>query len=95
MRKTVSFLAGLLAGIAAGAIAAILLAPYSGPELQERLRTRAQGLIEEGKRAAAARRARHSAALAGHPCEGCASAQPLQGLSLTPQSSVGRAPAGW
>lgn len=57
MRKLVSFLAGLLAGAAAGAVTAILLAPYSGPELQKRLRTRAQGLIEEGKRAAAARRA--------------------------------------
>jgi len=63
MRKLVSFLAGLLAGAAAGAVAAILLAPYSGPELQERLRTRAQGMIEEGKRAAAARRAELEAQL--------------------------------
>ena len=56
MRKGFSFLVGLFAGAVVGAIAGILLAPYSGPELQERVRTRVQGLIEEGKRAAAARR---------------------------------------
>jgi gas vesicle protein len=57
MRKGFSFLVGLFAGVVVGTIAAILLAPYSGPELQERVRTRVQGLIEEGRRAAAARRA--------------------------------------
>jgi len=57
MNKTFSFLVGLVAGAVVGAAVAILLAPYSGPELQERMRTRTQGLIEEGKRAAAARRA--------------------------------------
>ena len=57
MRKIISFLAGLLAGAVVGAAAAILLAPYSGSELQERVRTRVQALMEEGKRAAAARRA--------------------------------------
>jgi gas vesicle protein len=56
MRKVVSFLAGLFAGAVVGAAAAILFAPSSGPELQERIRTRVQDLIEEGKRAAAARR---------------------------------------
>jgi len=63
MRKITSFLVGLLAGAVVGAAAAILLAPYSGPELQERVRTRVQGLIEEGKRAAAARRAEMEAQL--------------------------------
>ncbi len=57
MRKTISFLIGLLSGAVVGAAAAILLAPYSGPELQERVRARVQGLIEEGRRAATARRA--------------------------------------
>jgi gas vesicle protein len=52
MRKGFSFLVGLFAGAVVGAIAGILLAPYSGPELQEQVRTRLQGLIEEGKRAA-------------------------------------------
>ncbi|HEY72630.1 MAG: hypothetical protein DRJ03_30255 [Chloroflexi bacterium] len=63
MKRTFSFLAGLAVGAMVGVAAAILLAPYSGPELQERMRTRAQGLIEEGRRAAAARRAELQAQL--------------------------------
>jgi gas vesicle protein len=63
MRKTSSLLIGLLAGAVVGAAAAILLAPYSGSELQQRMRTRVQELIEEGKRAAAARRAELEAQL--------------------------------
>ena len=63
MRKIVSFLVGLLAGAVVGAAVAILLAPYSGPELQQRVRARAQRLIEEGRRAAAARRAELEAQL--------------------------------
>jgi len=63
MRKVVSLLIGLLAGAVVGAVVAILLAPYSGPELQGQIRTRVQGLIEEGKRAAAARRAELEAQL--------------------------------
>ena len=63
MRKIISFLAGLLAGAVVGAAAAILLAPYSGRELQEQVRTRVQALMEEGKRAAAARRAELEAQL--------------------------------
>ncbi|HDD24658.1 MAG TPA: YtxH domain-containing protein [Chloroflexi bacterium] len=38
-----------------GAVVAILFAPVPGTELQERVRSRAQALIEEGKKAAAAR----------------------------------------
>jgi len=56
MRKTISLVIGLLAGAMVGAAAAILLAPYSGTELQQRIRTRFQDLIEEGRRAATARR---------------------------------------
>ncbi len=63
MRRIASFLAGLLVGAVVGAAAAILLAPYSGPELQERTRARVQGLIEEGRRAASARRAELEAQL--------------------------------
>lgn len=63
MKKAFSFLAGLVTGAVVGAAAAILLAPYSGPELQDRVRTRARGLIEEGRRAAAARRAELQAQL--------------------------------
>ena len=63
MRKIVGFLAGLLAGAVVGAAAAILLAPHSGPELQEQVRSRVLGLVEEGRRAAAARRAELEAQL--------------------------------
>jgi gas vesicle protein len=57
MRKTISFFAGVLAGALVGSVAALLLTPESGSELQLRIRTRAQRLIEEGRQAAAARRA--------------------------------------
>ena len=57
MRKTISFLIGVFSGAMVGAAVAILLAPSSGQELQVQMRTRVQGLIEEGRRAAAARRA--------------------------------------
>ena len=57
MQKTISFFIGVLSGAIVGAAVAILLAPQSGQELQKQMRTRVQGLIEEGRRAAAARRA--------------------------------------
>jgi len=56
MRRAFSFLIGLLSGAMVGAAVAILLAPTSGQELQERVRTSVKNLIEEGQRAAAARR---------------------------------------
>jgi gas vesicle protein len=65
MRKTFFLIMGILAGAVVGAAAAILLAPYSGKEMQVRIRTRAQELIEEGKKAAAARRAELQAQLEG------------------------------
>jgi gas vesicle protein len=65
MRKTFCLILGLLAGAAVGAAAAMLLAPYSGQELQTRIRVRVQELIEEGKRAAAARRVELQAQLEG------------------------------
>ncbi|HET89385.1 MAG TPA: YtxH domain-containing protein [Chloroflexi bacterium] len=56
MKKAFSFLLGVVSGAVIGAVAAILLAPYPGSELQARVRTRIQELIEEGRRAAAERR---------------------------------------
>ncbi len=56
MRKAFSFLAGLVVGASVGAVVAILFAPSSGPELQRKVRTRVQEIIDEGKRAAEARR---------------------------------------
>ena len=63
MRRTISFVVGLFSGAAVGVLVAILLAPYSGQELQGRMRARVQGLIEEGRRAAAGRRAELEAQL--------------------------------
>ena len=57
MRKTLSFLIGVISGAIVGAAVAILLAPSSGQELQGQMRTRVQELIDEGRRAAASRRA--------------------------------------
>ena len=57
MRKTVSFLVGVVSGAMVGAVVAILLAPSSGHQLQQQMRSRVQELIEEGRRAAASRRA--------------------------------------
>ncbi len=65
MKKSLSFLAGLFSGALVGSVAAILLAPYSGHELQDRMRTRIRQLIEEGKRSAAIRRAELEAQLNG------------------------------
>jgi gas vesicle protein len=56
MRKIVSFFAGILAGALVGSVAALLLAPESGGEIQERIRARGRQLIEEARRAAAAQR---------------------------------------
>jgi gas vesicle protein len=63
MRKTLFLIMGMLAGAAVGAAAALLFAPYSGKDMQARIRTRAQELIDEGKRAAATRRAELQAQL--------------------------------
>jgi gas vesicle protein len=63
MRKLIGFLAGLLCGALVGAVLGILLAPYGGAELRERIRTWAQTLIEKGQEAAAARRAELEAQL--------------------------------
>ncbi len=57
MQKNISFLIGVLSGAVVGAVIAILLAPQSGQDLQGQMRARVQELIEEGRRAAASRRA--------------------------------------
>ena len=56
MRKFMSFLAGILCGALVGAVTAILLAPYSGSELQDRIRAQADDLIEKGREAAMVKR---------------------------------------
>ena len=56
MRKFMSFLAGVLCGALVGAVAAILMAPYSGSELQDRIRAQAEDLVEKGRQAAMVKR---------------------------------------
>ena len=63
MRKAISFLAGFLIGALVGGAAGLLLAPYGGTELQERIRVRFDELAEEGRKAAAARQAELEAQL--------------------------------
>ncbi len=51
------FLLGLLVGAASGAAAALMLTPQSGEATQNSIRERVQLVMDEGKRAAAERRA--------------------------------------
>lgn len=55
MRKMLNFLAGFSVGGLTGAIAGLLLAPRSGAEFQEEICARVDELVEEGRKAAAAR----------------------------------------
>jgi gas vesicle protein len=57
MDDTIDFLGGFLLGAAIGGVVGLLFAPQSGSDLQQKLRERAQMVIEEGRRAAADRRA--------------------------------------
>ena len=57
MRKLMGFVAGVICGAVVGGVAGLLLAPYAGPELQQRIRTRVQDLVEKGQQAAVSRRA--------------------------------------
>jgi gas vesicle protein len=57
MDKTLDFLGGLLLGALVGASVALLLAPQAGADTQAALRARVDGVLEEGRRAAAERRA--------------------------------------
>ena len=57
MRKFLSFVAGTLVGVLVGGAIGTFLAPQSGDETQTAIQTRLQAVIEEGRRAAAERRA--------------------------------------
>ena len=57
MRRAISFIAGLLTGAIVGAMVAILLTPVSGENLQMQIRTRAQNIEREIRKAASERRA--------------------------------------
>lgn len=51
------FLSGLIVGALVGVVTALLLTPQSGEDFQRQVRERAEQIIEEGRRAAAERRA--------------------------------------
>ena len=57
MEKTLSFLSGFVLGAVIGATAAAFLAPQPGGELQALIRERVDLVAQEGRRAAAERRA--------------------------------------
>ncbi len=57
MNKALNFLGGLVLGAAIGAAMGLLLTPQSGEDLQRKIRERANLMVEEGRRAAAERRA--------------------------------------
>jgi gas vesicle protein len=55
--KVLRFLSGFAIGAVMGAIAVLLTTPQSGEDLQKQLRQRADHVMDEGRRAAAERRA--------------------------------------
>lgn len=57
MRKLLSFLFGFLLGALVGAAIAIMLAPEAGEQTRHKIQLRMDQVVEEGKRAAAERRA--------------------------------------
>lgn len=51
------FLTGFLIGLVLGAVAVILTTPQSGQDLKQKVRSRFDDVVAEGRRAAAERRA--------------------------------------
>ena len=56
MSQVFSFIGGLLGGAIVGAAVVILLAPESGAETRQRITSKYQEIIDEGKQAIADRR---------------------------------------
>ena len=55
--RVINFVAGFLVGAAMAVIFVLLTTPQSGSNLQAELRARFEGILAEGRKAAAARRA--------------------------------------
>ena len=62
--RWLNFLAGFLGGVVMGAMVVLLTTPQSGSDLQNEVRSRFDDIMEEGRKAAAARRAELEARLA-------------------------------
>jgi gas vesicle protein len=54
--RLMNFLTGFLSGLALGAVIVLLTTPQSGSNLQAGVRTRFDSILEEGRKAATARR---------------------------------------
>ena len=57
MQKILAFMAGAMCGALVGAVAVLLLTPASGTQMREQARQRMDAIVEEGRKAAAERRA--------------------------------------
>ena len=57
MYKGISFVGGFVIGAMIGAAVAVFVAPQSGEEFQKQIRERLDAVAQEGRRAAAERRA--------------------------------------
>jgi gas vesicle protein len=57
MRKLFNFVLGFVLGTLVGVALAVLLAPDSGDEIRQQIQLRADQVVQEGKRAAAERKA--------------------------------------
>lgn len=55
--RIINFVAGFIVGAGLAAIAVLLTTPQSGSELQEGIRTRVDGMVDESRKAYTARRA--------------------------------------
>ncbi len=64
MIRFINFLAGFIVGVALGGAIAMLLAPQSGSETQQRIQGRINAIREEARQAAEATRADAQARLA-------------------------------
>jgi hypothetical protein len=55
--RIINFVAGFIVGAGLAAIAVLLTTPQSGSDLQENIRTRVDGMVDESRKAYTARRA--------------------------------------
>jgi gas vesicle protein len=62
--RVMNFIAGFLGGVVIGMVVVLLTTPQSGTDLQAQVRTRFDGILSEGRKAAAMRRAELEARLA-------------------------------
>jgi gas vesicle protein len=62
--RVMNFIVGFLCGVLIGTVAVLLTTPQSGSDFQAGVRSRFDGILEEGRQAATARRAELEARLA-------------------------------